>query len=524
MTYSASLFSTRSKRKKTHNSQLMTTDAMTDNTKLLFDNLNTELLQIIFKHLRDVDPRTLADARQLSRRLEAVIKPIYFETIRLNENIVDPLAETYFPSYFEDLYLFTRHVETRSNLDAQNTRRVLDRVQRLCSLRWRYVGDRSFINSSFTFSTPSDILSPYHLKIDRTEIYVEDLPLQDVYSGSYNNYAQDIPATNLVSLTMQNPTLTQAIESLKQFLVSAQGTKTINYSGRGQGTSFSFRGNERLPPFEAISLRSYDWNHDAREVQMHWNFSQLRHLTLIDVPLHSFLTSVPFTELGDLETLHCEDFSTHRLDRREDATRDLHRLVQQIKALHTVTITCHTNLFPIDAFLRHAGSLQALSFRDYVGFGDETKQYPTMRIDDLNQLSVTLANLNFLELGMDATVCDPNLFLRALCNFPRLTKLVLHTHTTWRAHDEVNDTTDRDYDAAVQTVSVLTQNKRGSPWRSIVINVGGWKPVVVRRLSQAWQEKNARGIYAERCFDIKRDEETGGYMIGENFAKDNTSV
>ncbi|KAI1472314.1 uncharacterized protein F4812DRAFT_408366 [Daldinia caldariorum] len=524
MTYTVSLSSTHSKRRKTHHNQLITTDAMTNNTRLLFDNLSTELLHIIFKHLRDVDPRTLADARQLSRRLEAVIRPIYFETIRLNENIVDPLAETYFPGYLEDLYLFTRHVETRSNLDAQNTKRVLDRVQRLCSLRWRYVGNRSFINSSFAFSTPSNILSPYHLKIDRTKIYVEDLPLQDIYTGSYNNYAQDIPASNLVSLKMQSPTLAETVESLKQFLVRAQGTRTISYNGRGQGTSFSFRGNERLPPFEEILLRSYDWNHDADEVQRHWNFSQLRKLTLIDVPLYHFLTSVPFAELSDLETLHCEDFSTHTPDRREDATRDLHRLVQGIKALCTITITCHTNLFPIDAFLRHTDSLQALSFRDYVGFGDETKQYPTMQIQDLNQLSTTLAYLNFLELGMDATVCDPNLFLQALCNFPRLTKLVLHTHTAWRAHDEVKDNTDRDYDAALRTLSVLTQNKRGKPWQSVVINVGGWKPVVVRRLSQAWQEKNARGIYAERCFDAKRDEDTGSYVLGEIPATDNTSV
>ncbi|OTB12851.1 hypothetical protein K445DRAFT_65664 [Daldinia sp. EC12] len=499
---------------------------MTDNPRPLpfLDSLSTEILNIIFKHLRDVDPHALANARRLSRRFEAIITPIYFESICLNEHIIDPIAELYFPGYFRNLYLFTRHVETRSNLDARSTRRVLDGVQRLCSLRWRYVGNRSSINSSFTFSTPSNILSPYHIKINRTKIYVEDLPLEDPYSGPYNTYAQDIPANNLVSLNMQSPTLTKTIESLKQFLVRAQGTQNLNYNGRGQGTSFSFKENERLPPFIGILLRSYDWNHSAEEVRRHWNFSKIRHLTLIDVPLYRFLTSVPFAELRDLETFHCEDFTTHTPDRREEATEILYKLIQNIKALHTINITCHTNFFRIDSLLRHAGSLQVLSFRDYVGFDDETKQYPTMRIADLVQLSTTLVNLNSLELGMDASACDPNLFLQALCNFPRLTKLTLHTHTLWQAWEAADDGGDRDYKAAVQTLATLTDNKRGSPWQDIVLNVGGWKPVMVRRLDQAWQEKNKQGIYAERCFEIKRDEGTGQYVLWENHAIDNTSV
>ncbi|KAG4218761.1 hypothetical protein PC116_g32759, partial [Phytophthora cactorum] len=103
-------------------------------------------------------------------------------------------------------------------------------------------------------------------------------------------------------------------------------------------------------------------------------------------------------------------------------------------------------------------------------------------------------------------------------------KLVLHTHTLWQAWEAADQGGDRDYKAAVQTLSTLTDNKRGSAWQDIVLNVGGWKPVMVRRLGQAWQEKNKQGIYAERCFEIKRDEETGQYVLWENHAIDNTSV
>ncbi|KAI0848172.1 hypothetical protein F5Y00DRAFT_253537 [Daldinia vernicosa] len=512
-TYPVYSLSTYSKRRKISHVRLMETEAIVDiSTQTLFlDSLN-------------IDSRTLADARRLSRRFETIISPIHYETLYLSEHIIDPLAETHFPGYFRNIYLFTRHVETRSNLDARSTRRVLDKVQRLSSLRWRYVENQSLTGANFPFSTPSDILSLYHIKVNKTKIYVEDLPLKDSYSDIYSTYTQHIPASNLVSLKMQSPTLTRTIDSLKRFLVQAQCAQNLNYNGRGQGTRFEFNGNERLPPLKGILLQSYDWNHSADEVRRHWNFSRIEHLTLIDVPLFKFLTSVPIPQLNNLRTLHCEDFTTHTLYQREDVTRILHALIGRIEALETIKITCNTELFPIDSLLCHANSLEVLSFRDYVGFGDETQRYPTMRAEDLTQLSHALVNLNYLELGMDAAMCDPDQFLETLCNFPRLHTLNLNTQTVWRAHHAVRNYEDLDYNAAVDMLEALIRDKRGSPWRRITINVGGWKPVMVRRLGAAWREKNLQGVYAERCFHMERDEKTGEYTFREEEGKDNTCI
>ncbi|KAF3061145.1 hypothetical protein GL218_02816 [Daldinia childiae] len=323
---------------------------------------------------------------------------------------------------------------------------------------------------------------------------------------------------------MQSPTLTRTIDSLKRFLVQAQCTQNLNYNGRGQGTSFKFNGNERLPPFKGISLRSYDWNHSVDEVRRHWNFSRIEHLTLIDVPLFEFFTSVPIPELNNLRTLHCEDFTTHALSRREDITRILHVLIGRIEALQKIKIVCNTESFPIDSLLCHADSLEALSFRDYTGFGDETRRYPTMRTKDLTQLSHALVNLSYLELGMDVTMCNSDQFLEALCNFPRLHTLNLNTQTVWRAHHMVRNNEDLDHTAALAMLQLLISDKRGSPWRHITINVGGWKPVMVRRLGAAWRDKNNQGIYAERCFRMDRDEEMGEYIFREEEGKDNTSI
>ncbi|KAI1417176.1 hypothetical protein F5Y13DRAFT_152174 [Hypoxylon sp. FL1857] len=490
---------------------------------LSLDNLSTELLFLIFEQLRDIDPRALAGVRELSKRFEAIAAPIQFDTICLNERIIAPQTEIYFPRILRYLHLFTRHIKVRSDLDPVNARRVLDRAQRLSSLRWRYVGAQP--HSGF-FSTPSDILSPHHIKINGARLYVEDLPLKSFDSGSYDTYLRAIPASNLVSLKMASPTspLTTHPESLKRLLLEARLINTLHYSDRGQGTQFLFKENERLPAFEELSLRSYDWNHSVDEVRNHWDFSRLQHLTLLDVPMSQFLSSVPFEELHQLHTLYFEDLSAHLPDERQEATRSLYKLTQQIEALHTLRIICHTDVFPVCGLLRHAESLHILSIRDYMGFGDERRRCPTMRVEDLTRLSRNLLNLNSLELDMDAALCEPALFLQALCNFPELESLVLHTQTVLNPFDTVYYYIDPDYEAAMKAFSSLVKGKQGRPWRSITINIGGWKPVMVRRISEAWQELNRRGIYAERCFVLEREEVSGKITVREEMGVGNSYV
>lgn len=360
-------------------------------------------------------------------------------------------------------------------------------------------------------SRPSHILSPKHIKTNEVKLYVEDLPLTRFDYDFHDTYLQSFPASNIVSLKMTCPTapLTTRLEYVKRLLLETHQLETFHYSDRGQGTRFSFEGDERLPAFKDLLLRSYDWDHDAAAVQKHWDFSRLRHLTLIDVPLFKFLSSVPNAELRQLRTLHCEDFTTHLPDSRMEVSVALYALTRQILSLHALKLTCHTDVFPIDGILRHADSLHTLSFRDYVGFEDETRRCPTMRSEDLARLSAELVNLHTAELDMDARVCDPPSFLRALCGFPRLQTLVLHTQTLVLVPDDgfyYSDVdVDADYVAAAEIFSRLMHGKRGRPWLRVTINVGGWKPVMVRRVGAAWRGWNERGVYAERCFVLERD-------------------
>lgn len=355
---------------------------------------------------------------------------------------------------------------------------------------------------------PADVLSPHHIQVNKTKLYIEDLPLRNFSTEQRDTYLKAIPSSALKSLKLASPAppLTNRLESLKQLLLRSRNLEIFHYQDRGQGTQFMFSDDEALPAFTELVLRSYDWNHSADEVADHWDFSNIRNLKLVDVPIFEFLKSVPFDDLVGLRNLHCDDFSAHLPDRRKEATRGLYILIKQIQALYTLEITCHIQEFPVDGLLPHAASLHVLRLHDHVGFGEEDRRCPTMWAGDLAVLSQKLINLHTLELDMDTAYCDPPLFLQAICSFPRLHTLTLHTQTVLRALEVVHPDVDRDYDAAMRTCGVLVRGRPVASWRSITINIGGWKRYMVRRLGEAWRAQNARGVYAERCFVLEKNE------------------
>ena len=320
-----------------------------------------------------------------------------------------------------------------------------------------------------------------------------------------------VPRGSLVSLKLASPTppLTTRLGPLKQLLLLSRNLEVLHYQDRGQGTQLKFEKGERMPPLRDLSLRSYDWNHSDDQVREHWDFSRLRSLELISVPYFNFLSSVSFPELSNLHTLHIEDWSSHLPDRRHEATLLLHDLIRHyIRRLKSLEATCHVELFQIDAILRHGGSLQKLRLRDHIGFGDEDRRCPTLRPTDLRLLARNLPILHTLDVDMDVERCVPEQFLLSILKFPRLETLTLRVQTLVSAADEYIPRTDQDYHASMALFRALTRAREADrpdhPWKRITINVGGWRPVMVRRLSRAWRELNEHGIFAERCFVLER--------------------
>lgn len=372
----------------------------------------------------------------------------------------------------------------------------------------------------------SDVLDYNQLQSQKTRVEIENLPLGGSQSDLDESLLDPALTRHLVSLKLARPTppLTTKVDSLKRLLVQCPSLETLHYEDLGRGTSFTFRAGECLPPMSNLVLKSYDWTHSTEEVERHWNMSRMNSLVLVSVPVFNFLSSISPYDLCNLTRLQVQDSLAHSPDRREDATRGLYMLIRNyVRALEFLDITCHTELFPVDAILQHGHSLRELRFRDHIGFRHDDDRCPTLRPQDVAALGQGLPFVHTLELDMDVALCYPPEFLQGVASFPMLHTLMLHVQTLVRATDKDDLARDRDYESAMQTFSYLVRLREKShpnrPWKSITINVGGWRRVMLRRMGSEWRRKNARGIFAERCFVLQRDE-TGQYNIAEEQCHD----
>ena len=353
---------------------------------------------------------------------------------------------------------------------------------------------------------------------NNTKLHIENFPLR--HSGD-SVYTEAIPNEFLASLKLANPSppLSAELTSLKRLILQSENLNVFHYKDRGQGTRFNFEDDERMPAFKDLHLTCYDWNHSADEVRKHWDFSQLRCLAIRTMPSHNFLNSVPLHQFSQLRSLQVEDWSAHLPDKRAQATQLLHELVgTHCKRLERLEITCHTQSFGMEAIIMHRDTLRKLSFRDHVGFRNESRRCPTVDPRDLAKLAQSLQVLQSIELDMDVqSLRDPFQFLTSLLDFPTLDEITLHIQTTIPTHGEYVPQIDRDHRAAASIFSTLLDgreiNQPDRPLKKITITVGGWQPVMVRRLGANWRELNEQGIFAERCFVLERIE--GQNMVQE---------
>lgn len=386
--------------------------------------------------------------------------------------------------------------------------------------------------NSFRFVPDARVWSVAHLldynqlKRDGTEVHIEGLPLSSSQHDLHESLLDLALTEHVVSLQLSAPTppLTTKAESMKRLLLRCPSLKTLGYEDIGRGTSFEFQPGERMPPVQSLSLRSYDWIHSATEVERHWDLSSLRSLSLTSVPVSTFLLSIPLDDLSQLRCLRVHDSLPHGQDGGEDATRGVYLLVRDhIERLQVLDVFCHTELFGIDAILRHGSSLRELRFRDHVGFQHDDIKCPTLHPQDVAVLGASLSHVRILELDMDVRLCHASEFLQAVSLFPSLHTLALHVQTLVCPDEEHIAVRDADYEAAMETfLFLLRQRETASArvlWKRITINVGGWQRVTTRRLSLAWKRQNARGIFAERCFEMSREED-GQYFVREERCRD----
>ncbi|KAG5982121.1 hypothetical protein E4U55_002268 [Claviceps digitariae] len=474
--------------------------------------------------LQTLDTKSVFTVRSVCRIFDAVATPIAYRRIALNEKIVHSDAQRHFSSAVEHISAYTNHVIIRSDLTPRGIRRILCGIKKLSSVTLHYVQDDDQQTSGLW--SLSDILDFGQLNRHKTKISIRNLPLGGSQQDLSPSLLDPVLTKHLVSLQLAKsiPPLTTKVDTLKRLLVQCPSLDTLEYEDLGRGTSFTFSAGECLPPVSNLVLKSYDWAHSADEVERHWNMSELRSLALDSVPVSNFLRSVSLGDLRHLTCLRVHDSLASSLDRQEDATQGLYHLVKNyIDALQILDMTCHTRLFPIDAITKHGASLREVHFRDHTGFRHDDDKCPTLSPKDIAALGRSLPFVNTLELDMDAGLCSPPEFLQALSTFPLLQHLTLHVQTLLRSSETDDPTRDRDYESAIQTFSFLLRQRDRTnpdvPWRHMTINVGGWRRVMLRRVGSEWRSKNARGIFAERCFVLERDD-AGQYNLQEETCHD----
>lgn len=209
---------------------------------------------------------------------------------------------------------------------------------------------------------------------------------------------------------------------------------------------------------------------------------------------------------------------------------------EHIRSLAHLDITCNLRQFPIQAIIRHRDSLQYLRFRDRIGFEeDDDVLCPTLPVCDLSAIASALTHLRTLELDMDTDHCDPAEFLHTIGEFGNLRELTIHTqavassascssHSPWFSYtadkeiDEVTSNAAAHDSAMCMALGLLKQLTRRQAknsiaagqhdttplLRKVTVNIGGWKPVLLRRVASSWRRRNRRGIFAERCLVLER--------------------
>ena len=326
-----------------------------------------------------------------------------------------------------------------------------------------------------------------HLRKSSARLYIDNFtpmnPMGETRKTRPVTPKPDI-SKSLVSLKMAStnvPHSVSALQILKKLLLRAPLLETFHYidsrAPRVPGRQFNFEGDQRLPAFKNLTLKNYDWKHDAGEVKLHWDFSRIRSLALLMIPVYKFLESVPYSDLAQLQHLHAENYSeaTEYHDPRR-ATKKLQELIKDhIKALQTLDIACILPKFSIDAILVHAKSLKSLAFRDHADFSNPHRHRRVLNTESLTILSKSMTLLETLEIDMDHTIF-PEEWLSALCRFPRLHTLVLHTQTVVQTDSNHRPGQDPDLTRAYDTFTTLVRQRPvTTKWQRVVINVGGWR-------------------------------------------------
>ncbi|KAM7216632.1 hypothetical protein V8F06_007947 [Rhypophila decipiens] len=490
-------------------------------------SLSTEIVTHILEALYGLDPRAINTARRICQTFNHLATPLAYETVHINQQITSLEGVTLFPHALRNIHAHTRHVVLRSGLDRQCVGVLLNKLQKLRSVR--------YICPRYNRWVPSDINSLTAHDPAKIKIHIEGLPLGALDGKHADLYRSVIPSQSLVSLetTVQHTTAVCAAEphlpSLKGLLLASKSLEVFRYrDSEKTPTRFYFDQGERLPAFKEITLRSYDWTHGTEEAASHWDFSKIRSLELVSVSAFNFFSSVS-CRLGDFANLHTLRVDDSGIRSNGDGSREqsqevaasiIHSLIRDnIHALHSLHLTVDIASFPIDALLRHSGTLKQLIFRHHQAFSTTTDDR-LLSVNSLGRLARSMTRLESLEI--DLNVFHPSLakFLGQMWKFKRLRNLTLNSVKTVAGHALFPDGGDGKKCAEEMILNLLRRRGRGRKGRKTgpTPAAATWETVVMIKEvgggggGGGWQQKQQHDI---SCSSVGQQQQQQADCEGE---------
>lgn len=494
------------------------------------NDLCTEVLLLIFEELHLPDVLALS---RVCRRFNKITTPIIYHTVPL-ERLLEQDAREILPGRQENAFTHTQRLLIGGGMKCDNKqddiKRFLANSSKLQSVKYTYSPGRGE-EPICPWKQVYDI--GIYLREGNAKLYIDNFtptnPIDQTWKTRGFPPAADI-GKSLVSLKMgptHVPHSESSLQILKKLLLRTPLMETFHYIDcRGQrvpGRQFNFEEGQRLPPFKDLMLKNYDWKHNAAEVNLHWDFSRIRSLALLMIPVYKFLQSVPFSDLAQLQHLHAEDYSEPAEHQNPKlATKELYALVKKhITSLQTLNIICFIQCFDIDALLVHAKSLTNLAFRDHNISNNLRQHCHVLNAQNLTILSRSLSSLESLEIDMDHRTF-PEACLLALCRFPRLHTLVLHTQTVIQTDSNHRPGQDPDLTRAYDCFTMLVKQRLGpTKWQRVVINVGGWQERDTN-LRDGRENRETYTYYgacvSQRCFVLEASVSGGKDWVYEKFS------
>ena len=339
-----------------------------------------EVLKLIFEQLHYNAPESCGAVRLASKVYKALVDPIVYRHLTLNDALVKCFDLDDEPNISQDLAdtrrrvasairTFTRQITIDRPFKWKLVVSIILSLDQFHHLIW-YSWYRDEIGQ-LRHARPTQILKDIFCSTVKrwpsAKFSVDGLTL-----GLSFGPIETLPlANNLVSLKEPFLKYADVLERarLKTFLLQCHQLKVLHLLNREFFKSFKdeeIELSERLPPLEELFLGGYVWRHSPRIATSFWNWSRLTSLRLEKVSIIPFLESVSPENLLQLRSLvtdgHCRDPADY-----SEATKLMIELVMAIKSLETLKLVCSVNMFPLDAIQKHGPGLRHLQLINYKG-------------------------------------------------------------------------------------------------------------------------------------------------------------